>query len=132
MFLSKLGDAEKKAFVNLARIISMADGVFDETEVKMIECACVEANIPFDCIDLEKDEDYFIDIISKSSDSDKKKVLVELTGLVYADGVLDPAEKAIIDKLMANCNIDQNFFNKTSEVLSKYNSVVDELYGLVK
>ena len=107
MFLKNLNEKCKKSFLELCVNIAKSDGSFGETEKQMIYEYCDELgfdrNIP--CCTTELDI-LLRDLCAISTESEKKIILLELYGLVYADQVFEKEEKNIIDSYVKFSNIN--------------------------
>ena len=107
MFLRNLNEKCKKIFLELCVNIAKSDGSFGETEKQMIYEYCDELgfdrNIP--CCTTELDI-LLRDLCTISTESEKKIILLELYGLVYADQIFEKEEKNIIDRYVKFSNIN--------------------------
>ncbi len=114
MFLNRLSSNEKEAFLQLAYHISYIDGEFAESEQAVIHVYCAEMGI--NDSGYNKDSFNLNEITSVFAKSQSQKiVLIELMGLVFADGVFSSEEQAVINSISNNFNIDSETVNKYAE-----------------
>lgn len=99
MFLNRLDEDEKSAFLELAHHVARSDAEFSSEELTVITRYCMEMQI--DDIDYEDDQFDLEQVLSRfGSSSHRNIVLLELTALVYADQRLAPQEKQLLDKIV--------------------------------
>ena len=125
MFLNKLSLPEKEVFISLAMKAAEANGVVVEEEYSMIEEYCKEMGIAFFDARNVKEID---DIVSFFKDSDltsKKIILLEMIGLMYADGDYDEDEKKFV-------NIIATGMGLTTEDIEKYDGFISKYIDLTK
>ena len=96
MFLNQLSEREKKAFLELTVHVSNSNGVFADEEKAMIQEYCKEMEIKEFNMDNIVPLEEIIGEIKKSSLHIKKIILLEILGLVYADGTYDADEKSFV------------------------------------
>lgn len=107
MFLSRLSEVEKKAFLELAHHIARCGGSFGNMEQEIIGRYCAEMQI--DDIEYRDGEFNLDDTIAKVlSPLSQRIVLLELMALVYADGVFDKEEEKIITRMLEVFGLGQN------------------------
>lgn len=105
MFLNKLNEKEKIAFLKLAYCVANSDDDFSMYEKNIIAIYCSEMQINDIDFDLSKfDLDLtLLDIESKQS---QKIVLLEIMSLIYSDSILHQAEKEILQTIVNKFQLD--------------------------
>lgn len=107
MFLNRLSEEEKKAFLELAHHVARVDDNFHDQEQIIIDKYCMEMQMD----DIEYDESSFdientLSIIKE--ESNKKIVLLEVMALVYSDNILHPAEEKVLNKIVTLFKLNPN------------------------
>jgi tellurite resistance protein len=117
MFLAKLQQEEKEAFLELAVLMAKVDGVLSVFENPIIVKYQQEMGL----------DDYAIkglkmdDILGVFKDENSKNiVLIEILRLVYSDGILQEQEKESIRLIKNHFGFDSN----------KYNNFKDWIVGI--
>lgn len=104
-----------------------ANGVVEEEEKDMIEEYCREMGISFfdaeNVIPIEK----VVEIYAVSEIQCKKIALLEILGLVYADGTYDAKEKDFIRDFAQKICLDPETVEKQTELVVKYLALVKEM-----
>ena len=126
MFLNKLDENEKKAFLALALKIQNIDGKITSGEIRVIKEFCQEMNIPSDLKEKYSLED-ISNVFSKSSVYVKKAVIFEALGLAYADGKLDDKENEIISAIAKSIGLTDDVVDKLDEYILRYIVFVEEI-----
>jgi tellurite resistance protein len=97
MFLNKLEENEKVAFLTLAYHIARSDGDFSENEQNIIATYCMEMQIQ----DINYNKDNFdlnSVLLEFRSKEHQKILLIEIMALIYSDGLHDEEQK-ILDQI---------------------------------
>lgn len=126
MFLNKLDENEKKAFLALALKIQNIDGKITSGEIRVIKEFCQEMNISSDLKEKYSLED-IVNVFSKSSVYVKKAVIFEALGLAYADGKLDDKENEIISTIAKSIGLTEDVVEKLDEYILRYIVFVEEI-----
>jgi len=105
MVLYRLNEEEKKAFLELAHYLARVDNNFMDKEKEIIKQYCIEMNIQ----DIEYDKNKFD--LNKTlqkfkNPKSQKIVLLEIMALIYADNILHPAEKRVLNVMCKEFNIN--------------------------
>ena len=99
MFLNKLSNNEKNAFLKLAHYIARSDNDFSGDQKNIISTYCLEMEIE----DINYNEESFDleQTLSKiETKSGQKIALLELMALVYSDNILHDEEKKVLDSMI--------------------------------
>jgi len=99
MFLNRLNNKEKIAFLDLAHHIARSDNDFSDDQKSIIEKYCMEMQVD----DIEFNEDQF-DIYNTLSvikgRASKKIIVLEVMALIYADNFLHEEERKVLEKIL--------------------------------
>ncbi len=127
MFLGKLNQLEKEAFVSLAVHAAGANGVVENEEYQMIEEYCQEMGIAFFDARNIKTMESIVSAFLYSEIQHKKIVVLELIGLMYADGDYDEEERSFVKDFTEKIGVSDNDMKKMEAVLLKYIDMTKEL-----
>ena len=131
MYLNRLNEDEKKAFMAFARLVQAADGNISEDEEIMIKGYYHEMNL-FG----EREEKYsveeLINVFNNSSIENKKIVIFEAIGLAYADGEYDSSEKELISSVAHGIGITDDVIKDLDDYVLKYIVLVAEINDMLK
>ncbi len=107
MFLNRLNQDEKIAFLELAHHIARSDNNFSEDQKSIIAKYCMEMQIE----DIAYDADSF-DIyttLDKIKDLRSRKiVLLEIMALIYSDDFLHEEERKVLEKILEEFDLNYN------------------------
>lgn len=132
MFLNRLDFVEKEAFISLAVKAAESNGYIADEEYQMIEDYCKEMGIAFlDSKNLKPMEDV-IRIYSEADDQNKRVAVLEIVGLVYADGGYDSKEKEFVDDFANRIGIAQDEVRKIEDTVMKYIGITRELFACIE
>ena len=127
MFLNQLTTAEKEAFISLSVHAANANGIVDEAEYEMLEEYCKEMGIAFfdakNVLGMDKIESVFKDATSRN----KKIALLEILGLLHADGNYDNKESDFIINYSQKIGLSEADVKKYSGFVNRYLSLVKEM-----
>ncbi|MBD5525767.1 MAG: TerB family tellurite resistance protein [Lachnospiraceae bacterium] len=127
MFLDKLNNEEQEAFLSLSVHAAKANGVVEEEEKSMIKEYCREMGHSHfnteDVLPFEK----VVEIYGNSEMQNRKIVLMEILGLLYADGTYDEKEKAFIQDFAEKICLDPETVEKQTGLIKKYLELVKEM-----
>lgn len=132
MFLNRLDPIEKEAFVSLAVKAAEANGQVADEEYQMIEEYCMEMGIAFFDAKNVKPVETVIDIFSKADEQHKKIAVLEIIGLMYADGGYDDEERAFVDSFAKGIGVLPESVKKCEDTLVKYVDMTRELLGCIE
>ena len=120
MFLGKLSEKEKNAFISLSVHASNSNGDFAEKEKMMIQEYCKEMGIPFFDANNAISMDEIIAVFQESDLPIKKIILLETLGLVYSDGVFDESEKGFISDFAKKIGLTEEDVVKQTAAIKEY------------
>lgn len=86
MFLNQLSKEEKEKFISLSVYAAKANGEVAMEEMAMLEEYCKEMGIVFFNADSISTMDEIIEVYKNSDIVTKRIVILEMLGLLYADG----------------------------------------------
>lgn len=124
MFLNKLNEKEKAAFLKLAYYVATSDNDFSIEEKEIINVYCTEMQIN----DIDFDKSNFnldLTLLEIESSESQKIVLLEIMALVYADNILHQSEEEVLEKMV-------NKFNLNSKLTSVYAEWTKAILALTK
>ena len=128
MFLNKLELIEKEAFVSLSVKATEADRKVTDEERQVIEDYCKEMDIEFIGENNVMPIEDAIDIFSRANDQNKKIAVLEIIGLMYADGTYDDEERVFVNSFANRIGVSDDTVNKIEEALAKYIDITKELF----
>ncbi len=132
MFLKRLDQIEKEAFVSLAVNAAKANGIVADEEYRMIEEYCEEMGIAFFDANNVKPMEDIIKLFSDSSDQHKKIVVLEIIGLMYADGGYDVEERMFVEKFAYGIGVSNDSVKKSEVTLVKYIDMTKDLLECIE
>ncbi len=123
MFLHELNNEQKDLFLDLCLSLSLSDNEFSKEEKNMVKQFCAEMMIK-ERYKVLSDANGVIEKLSEiSTKREKRIVLIELTGIVLADGKYTKEEKTLLNE------IGEKFSVSSTEIDEMINIVL-ELYGV--
>ncbi len=107
MFLNRLTDEEKIAFLEIAHHVAHSDNDFSEDQKSIINKYCLEMQIA----DINYDESTFdiYDTLNKITKRTSRKVVVlEIMALIYSDNFLHEEERKVLEKILEEFDLNYN------------------------
>lgn len=107
MFLNRLQEEEKVAFLELAHHIARSDNDFSEDQKTIIAKYCMEMQME----DIQYDEEAFdiYNTLDKIQDNKSRKiVLLEIMALIYSDDFLHEEERIVLEKVLEEFDLNYN------------------------
>ena len=123
MFLHRLNNDEKLAFIELAHHIARSDNDFSSEEQTIINTYCLEMGIE-DITYNENDFNLDSSVSKLISSQSQKIVLMEIMALIYSDGILHEEEKKILDFLIEKFDVSSSL----SDVYKEWSISILSLY----
>ncbi len=130
MFLNMLNEREGKNFLELAKIAMTVNGEIKDTEKAIFETYRMELNLP----DYEIKDKELKDIVMafKGSEKSKKRaIIMELAGVLDADGEVDENEENWILKLGKDWDFRENEIKKMTRWTQDFNDLLLEGYEYI-
>ena len=132
MFLSLLKESNKELFLKLCVHAAMANGIVEDKEKEMIMAYCNELNITVVMPEINESMDSILVELSAKTDTVEKNIIIlEVLGLVRADGIYDDKEKVFMERLVNGMNIEEGVLSKYNSLLEIYTVVCKELYAAI-
>ena len=125
MFLNQLSTEEKELFISLSVHAAESNGDFAEEERSMLQEYCKEMNI-FDASQ-DKPMSEIISTYKNSNITVKRIVLLEILGLLYADGVYDEKENKFASEFAVSIGLKEEDVIKQEELLKRYLELMKEM-----
>ncbi len=132
MFLNRLSEKEKNAFLSLSIHVSNANGKFHDAEKDMIQEYCREMGIPFFDAGSPQAMDEIIAVFKEADAHIKKIVLLEILGLAYADGNYDQSEKTFVLDCAEKIGLTDSDIEKTTAVIREYLAVIQKIGEVIQ
>lgn len=131
MLLNKLTLEEKEIFVSLAVRGAEANDVVTNEEYAMIEEYCKEMSISFFDEKNIKSMDGIIELYLKSSEENKRIVVMELIGLMNADGDFDNKEREFVYKFAEKIGVAKDMVERLIDMISRYLALTKEIINVI-
>ena len=134
MFLHYLEEeSEKKAFLELAKILIISDGKIDIEETKIFDRFLVDLDLPYEKFDSVADTTLFEAIASfdRSSLETKKIVLFELLYLAFGDMDFAEAEEVIINGIINKFNISNSCKLNMLDIIKSLNNLTGKAEKII-
>ncbi len=107
MFLNRLNQEEKIAFLELAHYIARSDNDFSKLQKDIIAKYCMEMQIE----DIEYDAnafDIYTTLDKIQNPRSRKIVLLEIMALIYSDDFLHEEERKVLEKVLEEFALNYN------------------------
>ncbi|MFS1437037.1 TerB family tellurite resistance protein [Shewanella sp. 10N.286.48.A6] len=107
MYLSELNIGEKKNFLELAHFSMGLNGTHKDEELEVFQSFMHECELPSYELSKQQNIEGVTKVISKSSNKNKRIVLLELFGILLADGDVCEEESNFMSKLSAAMGFEE-------------------------
>lgn len=132
MFLNLLQESNKDLFLKLCVHASLANEIFAEEEKEMIYAYCREMNIAEHIPEETEEFDKIVDSLAVQADDVEKNIIIlEILGLIKADGIYDEKEEEFMKKLVKGMKVKNDVLSKFNSLLEIYLTVCKELRAAV-
>jgi hypothetical protein len=131
MYLSELSIGEKKNFLELAHYAMGLNGQFKEEEKEIYKSFVYECDLTSYSLDKQEKIDTVIKVLAKSESKNKRIVLIELFGILLADGEVCSDEADYMDKVALTFDIQDYELKKIQRWVEAMNDLVKEGYNLL-
>ncbi|HZF71239.1 hypothetical protein [Sulfuricurvum sp.] len=124
MFLNKLSEIEKVAFLELAHHVARRDNDFLDIEKEMIRAYCTEMQI--NDIDYNENQFDIDDTLAKIQDTQSRRIVtLEIMAIIYADNILHEEEQKVIEIMLEKFGLNHHW----STVYSEWTKAILALYA---
>lgn len=131
MYLSELNIGEKKNFLELAKFSMGLNGEHKEEEQEVFASFLSECDLTGFKVQKQDNIDSVIKVLGKSKTKNKKILLIELFGILLADGNVCDEEAAFMDKLANAFGFEEYQVRKIQRWVEAMNDIVEEGYNLI-
>jgi tellurite resistance protein len=129
MFLGKLSETEKQAFLCLANYVMKADGIIEEREMEVVNVLRGEMNTPNLLSNLTEAESF--KILASSKKRVKKAIYIELLSIAMADGLVDANEEEHMKNILSQLSLSEIFSTNAQKWLIYYFKILQKGISLV-
>ena len=131
MYLSELNVGEKKNFLELAKFAMGLNGEHKQEEQEIFGSFLIECDQTGYKVKKQDSIESVIKVLSKSPQQSKRIVMIELFGILLADGEVCDAEVEFIENLASSFNIDAYEYKRYQRWVAAMNDIVSEGYSLI-
>lgn len=129
MFLNQLKEVNKELFLKVCIHAAWSNGVFVNEEREMIFAYCREMSIPENVPECDETiNDVLLELAEKATTKEKNIIVLEILGLVKADGIYEDKEKEFMEALATGMNVNEGVLSKLNSLLDIYTEVCKELF----
>ncbi|QQX81374.1 TerB family tellurite resistance protein [Shewanella sp. KX20019] len=131
MYLSELNIGEKKNFLEITKYAMGLNGEYKEEELEVFTSFIYECGLS--SYDLQKQDniDNVIKVLAKSATKMKRIILIELFGILLADGNICDKEEAFMTKLANAFDVESYEYKRYQRWVEAMNDIVSEGYNLI-
>lgn len=123
MFLNRLMEEEKVAFLELAHHIAKCDGSISEKESLIIQQYCLEMQI--DDILFEETSFDIYSVLEKIKNKKSQKIVaLEIMALINADNYFHEQERIVLEKILEKFNLNYHL----ATVYQEWAKAISSLY----
>ncbi|OIM99600.1 hypothetical protein BFR57_03275 [Idiomarina sp. MD25a] len=131
MFLSELNIGERKNFLELAHYSMGLNGEHKDVESMVFNSFVHECDLTGYTLQKQDKIDSIVKVLSKSSDKHKKILLIELYGILLADGEVCMSESEFMQYLANAFGFGQSEVDELQSWVEQMNSLVEKGYELL-
>lgn len=129
MFLNELKKENKELFLDLCNYAALSNEIMEETEKEMIYAYCREMNISGKIPESKESLEQIIEYLEKNtSEKEKNIIILEILGLLRADGIYDEKEKEFMVILQKGLKVKEQKVKQLNHLLKTYTSICNDLY----
>lgn len=119
MLLIKLSEENKKHYLNLSLCLAKADGIFSDSEKKLIDAQCAEMGIGNNNYNEELScKDVCDKIKNTATNAEKKIMFMELVSLALVDEEFVEEEKAFVEQVRGLLDIPEEVSEQAIDIIS--------------
>lgn len=130
MFLNLLNEREGKDFLELALIAMKIDGKTEESEENIFTSFKNEMGL-FDYQATNKEYDDIVNAFKESTKQVRKAVIIEITGILDADGIIQASESSWVRKLGEDLEFRESEIRKMVRWVQDFNDLLLEGYEYI-
>lgn len=127
MLLNQLSEKEKIAFMSLGYHAAMANGIIKNEESAMLQEYCREMGLPAFIPDAAMPMEQVTAVCADADPVSKKILLLELLGLLHADGEKDKMENAFLAEWVQKVGLTLDDAERMETLVERYLKVVGEI-----
>jgi hypothetical protein len=131
MYLSELNITEKRNFLELAHYAMGVNGAHKESEQEILEAFYAECNIGEYELSQQDQISLVIEQLAKTEEQIKKIIILEIFGVLLADGEYCDAEKNFMASLAESLEVDNYLLKKIKRWVQAMNDLVGEGYSMI-
>jgi len=131
MYLSELSIGEKKNFLELAHYAMGLNGEFKEEEKEIFQSFVYECELPNYSLEKQEKIDSVIKVLAKSESRNKRILLIELFGILLADGEVCDEEAQYMNKIGLAFDIEDYEIRKIQRWVEAMTDLVKEGYTIL-
>lgn len=131
MYLSELNIGEKKNFLELAKFSMGLNGEHKEEEQEVFASFLNECDLSGFKVQKQDNIDSVIKVLGKSSVKSKRIIIIELFGILLADGDFCEEEEKFMAKLANTFEIEAYEYKRYQRWVEAMNDIVSEGYNLI-
>ena len=132
MFLGSLNQNEKEAFISLAIRAAESNDQFSDDEKAMISEYCREMDMSGYEQDVPKTIEEIVDCYINSEERHKKIVVLELIGLMYADGYYDAKEQKFVTSFADKIDVSSDMVKKIENIIMQYVDITGKILTIIE
>lgn len=130
MFLQELNEREQKDFLELATYAMKVDGDLHVNEINIINTFRLEMSKE-DYVVTDKNVNEILKGFRMSTKKVKKIILMELFGVILADGVYEEFEQKLIEEIMKVWELKKRDISRIQNWVVDFNELVNEGYEYI-
>lgn len=131
MYLSELNIGEKKNFLEITKYAMGLNGEYKEEELEVFVSFAYECGLSSYNLQKQDSIESVIKVLAKSETKMKRIVLIELFGVLLADGEVCEKEERFMAKLANAFNIESYEYKRYQRWVEAMNDIVREGYNLI-
>jgi len=131
MYLNELSIGEKKNFLELAHYAMGLNGEFKDEEQEIYQSFVYECDLPKYSLEKQEKIDSVIKVLAKSVPRNKRILLIELFGILLADGEICDSEAQYMDKVGLALDIEDYEVKKIQRWVEAMTDLVNEGYNIL-
>ena len=127
MYLNRLSDKQKELVLELLIMLANADQNFADEEKLIIDQYCAEMNIASNYEVVDSQDSIISELVSVSTRTELKMILIELAGLALSDKKFVEEEKKLIDIYLDRSGISKDDAGKAFELINALSTLYSDI-----